>query len=73
MGILVVNALDTQTKMCLAVFASTPLAAENVSAACVGWRKYAQIRERDPDRFSATRRAHLCLDYLWIKYTFNFY
>ena len=37
----------------------TPLAAENVSAACV-----AQIRERDPDRFSATLRAHLCFDYL---------
>ena len=43
--------------MCLAVFVSTPLSAENVSAACVGWVKYAQIRIRAPDRFFATLRA----------------
>ena len=53
-----------ETKMCSAVFVLTPLAAENVSAACVGWGKYAQIRERDPNRFSSTLRAHLCFDYL---------
>ena len=44
-----------------AVFVLTPLSAENASAACVGWGKYAQIRERDPDRFSATLKAHLGL------------
>ena len=56
------------------LFVSTPLAAENVSAACVGWGKYAQIRERDPDRFSATLRAHLGLYDLCIitqSYTFT--
>ena len=48
-----------------AVFVSTPLAAENVLASCVGWGKYAHISEEDPNRFSATWRAHLCFDYLW--------
>ena len=58
-------ALDTQTKICSAVLVSTPLTVENVLAACVGWGKYAQIRERHPDRFSATLRAHLGLYDLW--------
>ena len=56
--------LDTETKMCSAVFVSPLLAAENVPAACIGWGKYAQIRERDPNRFSATLIAHLCFEYL---------
>ena len=51
--------------MCSAVFVSSPLAAENVSAGCVGWGKYAQIRAKDTETFSATLRAHLCFDYLW--------
>ena len=56
--------------MCSAVFMSILLAAENVSAACVGWGKYAQIRERDPDRFSATLKAHLGLYNLCVKLQF---
>ena len=51
--------------MCSALFVLTPLAVKNVSAACVGSGKYAQIRERDPNRFSATMRTLLCFDYLW--------
>ena len=61
--------LDTETKMCSAVFVSNPLAAENVWAGCVGWGN-AQIRERDPDRFSATLRTHICFDYLWLLWDF---
>ena len=36
----------------------------NVSAGCVGWGKYVQIRAKDIDTFSATLREHLCFDYL---------
>ena len=56
--------LDTWTKMC-SLWIDPYITAEYVLVACVGWVKNAQIRERDPDRFSATLRAHPGIDYLW--------
>ena len=61
----------SETRLTTTLWCGSPLCAllaeENVLAVCVGWEKYAHIREKDPDRFSATRRAHLCFDYLCLR------